>query len=921
MTGWPDAHAAALAHYQAGRWAQARAALQPLLDAGSTVPEVQTLAALCEERSGRWAEALARWQALDRARPGQVPFRLALGRVLCGLNRPLEALAYFDEVLQREPQQLDALYNRGNALRMLLRREEAIEAYRAVLPLDATYARMALKEIARQQAALQDFEGARISFVQLGFVAPDALDTVAMRLSHETTRWPPDPAGLVALARELGTRWAAQQPLALLPPPPRRDAARRLRVGLVSADLRAHPVGFFLDSLVNTEAARALDWVAYSNWAPGELADSDTQQRLRAAMTQWHDVGHWSDEQLVQQVRKDGIDVLVDLSGHTAHSRLPVFAARPAPVQLSWLGYYGTTGLPFIDGVIADWHCVPAGEERFFTEAVLRLPHTRFAYTPRAESPPVAPSPVLRRGHVTFGCFQQIVKIGPQVLAAWARIAAAVPDARWRILLGDVESDTGDWQRFWARCAAAGFAPQHLEVFGRLPYEQYLAAHAEVDLMLDTFPYPGGTTTADALWMGVPTLTLSMPGMLGRQGEQILRAAGMPEWVTHSVDAYVALAIERGRSAAQSAWVALRPGRRERLAATPFFDRERFARDWIDAVRGFWRDRTAQAAAAPSPAARLMYYVPAYEYPFAGVKVIYEQVAALNRLGFRAFTYTPPGSKSGTFWAVRKHELDAWNPGSGDTVIAPEVMPADWLRETRARGCRLWLLVQNWAYAGASLAATATVTGEAAPLDGVLTVSEATERFVRQCLPALPCWRIPCTVVVAPAAALPAQAAIAYMPRKQPEIAAFLRAAWSMAFPDLADAEWIEIDGLPHAQVLERLRQARYFVSLQHMEGLGLPALEAMAAGCLVVGFAGVGGNEYARPDNGLWVSDDDGLALLDALGAAVRRERETPDAFDAMRRAGQQTAARYSAAARDAALRQAFESICDSRNTLERPG
>jgi protein O-GlcNAc transferase len=899
----------ALALEAAGEHGASLVRLAPWLQSADPPLDVLSLAAPLQERLGQFDEALRAYQALAARQPWQAGLENAIGRVKACQGHAADALQCFDRVLAREPRNPDALYNRGNALRLLMRREEAIEAYRAVLPLHADYARLALEEIARQQLALHDVDGARISYLQLSYVAPEALAPIGYRVSLETRRWPSDPAAVVELARTLGSRWAAQQPAVPLPPPLPRAAGQPLRVGLVSADLWTHPVGLFLLALLPSSSARSVEWVVYDSRTAEAAANDAVTQTLRAAATRWHEVAAWPDAHLARQVREDGIDVLVDLSGYTAHHRLAAFASRPAPVQLSWLGYHGTTGLPFIDGVIADWHCVPPGEEAYFTEDLLRLPHTRFAYTPREGMPALAPSPVLRHGQVTFGCFQPNQKIGPQVLAAWARIAAALPDARWHIVLGDAESDSSDWQRFRARCAAAGFAPQHLEVFGRLPYEQYLAAHADVDVMLDTFPYPGGTTTADALWMGVPTLTLSTPGMLGRQGEQILRAAGLPDWVTHSVDDYVAQAVERGRSAAQSAWAALRPGLRQKLAATPFFDGERFARDWIDTVHGFWRRRAPQGALAP-PAARLMFYVPSFDRPFGGVKAIYENVAVLRRLGFRAFTYTPPGSQAGAFWAVQKHELDAWNPRPGDVVIAPEVMPADWLHDTRQTGCRLWLLVQNWAYVPASFAAAATGPS---PFDGVLAVSDATEQIVRRCLPSLPCLRIPCAVASATAEALPAAPVIAYLPRKLPELAVFLRQTWPLAFPDLADVEWIELDDLPHAELLARLAQARYFVSLQHLEGFGLPALEAMAAGCLVVGFAGVGGREYARPDNGLWVPDDDGLALLETLGQALRTERRTPGCFDAQRLAARRAACRYSEAARDVALRQAFESISDS--------
>lgn len=578
--------AQAQALYAAGAPAEALAVLAPLLQSARPALDVLAVAAALQERLGQPAAALASYQALAARLPWQAGVCNGIGRVLALLDRPAEALSWFERVLAREPQNADALFNRGNALRLLGRRETAIEAYRAVLPLHAGYARLALVEIARQQQALLDFEGARISFLQLGIVSGGALDAIGLRLAHEHLRWPPDPAGIAMLARALGEQHAAQMPAAL-PPLPRATGAR-LRIGLVSADLWSHPVGYFLQSLLGSTAARAADWQVYSN---REQPDDALTARLRAPVQGWHRVAGWSDERLAQQIRDDGIDVLVDLSGYSAGHRLAAFATRPAPLQLSWLGYHGTTGLPYIDAVIADPHCVHAGEEHFFTEALLRLPHTRLCYTPPADAPPVAPAPALRNGVVTFGCMQRAFKLGPQVLAAWARIAAALPEARWRLVLGDAESSPDDEARLRRRCAEAGFTPAHLEILGLQAPAEYLAGHAEVDLMLDSFPYPGGTTTADALWMGVPTLTLSVPGMLGRQGEQIMTAAGLADWVTHSLDDYVAAAIERGRTAVQADWTARRTTLREHLRDTPMFDAERFGRDWMRAVQGLWQHR------------------------------------------------------------------------------------------------------------------------------------------------------------------------------------------------------------------------------------------------------------------------------------------------------------------------------------------
>jgi len=903
---------------QAGDDDAALRALQPLLD-GATAPfEVRWLAAVLHERRAQYDEASQQIEALAARVPWHADLQNARGRLRAHQGRAAEALALFDEVLAREPHNADALFNRGNALRLLIRREEAIDAYRAVLPLHAGYAQAALLEIARQQQALQDFAGARISYLQLYHASGGSLDSIGYRLANEHHLWPPDPAATAQLARELGERYAAQVPSVPLPPAAVREAGRRLRIGLVSADLWSHPVGYFLEPLLASAAAQQADWFVYASRKPD--ADPLTA-RLRARASVWHEVAAWDDPRLARQVRDDGVDVLVDLAGYSAHHRLAAFAARPAPLQLSWLGYHGTTGLPYIDAVIADPVCVPHDESHFFSEPLLRLPSTRLCFAPHPAAPPIAPAPVLRHGAVTFGCVQRAEKIGAPVLAAWARIANALPQARWVLVVGDAESDGSDHDRLRRRAAAAGFAPAQLQILGRQPYADYLAGYAQVDLLLDTFPYPGGTTTAEALWQGVPTLTLSVPGMLGRQGEQILKAAGMPQWVTYSEDDYVATAVERGRSAPTAAWSALRPGMRERLVATPLFDAERFGRDWMSAVQSLWQDRAGQAqdrSAERAPRSpRIVFLVPEVRGPTGGVKVICEHAARLREQGFDAWLYLPSGSNADSFWDLQVPALPDWRPAADDLVIVPEVMPGASIADVRRHGCRIVLLVQNWITAHECL--TGWPDPGTPPFDAVIAVSRVTQELAQRYLPQLPCWTVPPAVPLF-AAPIPsgegaAQEAIAIMPRKRPADAAYLRRMWPIAFPDLADVPWVEIDDLSHAEVMARLRRARYFVSLQDREGFGLPALEAMAAGCLVLGFTGLGGDEYANADNGVWLAGDRVPELLDALASAIRQERRNPGCHDAMRAAAQAMAAQYSLDQQAINVSQAYTAIIQHRS------
>ena len=295
-------------------------------------------------------------------------------------------------------------------------------------------------------------------------------------------------------------------------------------------------------------------------------------------------------------MKDEHIDILLDLSGHSAGNRLTLFAAKPAPIQVSWLGYFGTTGLPVMDYALADPQSVPESEAQWFTERVWRLPHTRLCFSPPLRAPDVSGLPVLAGRPFTFGCFQELTKINASVLDAWKRIMLASPHARLRVQ--SVRLGYPDVMAAFAqRLRDAGLSDAQFQLVGPAPRDNYLAAYADVDLVLDTFPYPGGTTTVEAMWMGVPTLTLATPGMLGRQGAALLVNAGLPDWICNNPEAYVAQAI---------AWASPEGERRQRLSdlraqlrpqlmKSPLMDAQHFAVDLDQALRGMWRDWCAQS--------------------------------------------------------------------------------------------------------------------------------------------------------------------------------------------------------------------------------------------------------------------------------------------------------------------------------------
>lgn len=433
-----------------------------------------------------------------------------------------------------------------------------------------------------------DFEEASRAYQATLALAPHHADALANLIFVQHYRYPPDEAAHQALLR----RCAPLYPAA--PEWPRRPAqAPTLRVGLVSADLHQHPVGYFLRDVLLALASTAvasgeLRLLAYAN----DTTSDELTSCIRPVFEAWHTVDLWTDERLAAQIRSDGVDILVDLSGRTAGNRLPVFAAKPAPVQVSWLGYFASTGLPQMDAILADPVCVPEGEESLYVEQVVRLPHTRLCMSPPVAAPEPSAPPLLRNGFITFGCYQTLPKINAGVLAAWAHILAACPQARLRLQAPQF-SDAGQLSRFGERLHAAGIDAARVDLLPPVSRAQYLDSYSQVDILLDTFPYPGGTTTAEALWMGVPTLTLAMPGMLGRQGQALLSNLGLHDWVTHSEAEYMAQAVAWGQGGGLVAerLQSLRQQVRTQAASSPLFDAPRFARDWWAAMQDLWRQK------------------------------------------------------------------------------------------------------------------------------------------------------------------------------------------------------------------------------------------------------------------------------------------------------------------------------------------
>jgi predicted O-linked N-acetylglucosamine transferase (SPINDLY family) len=368
--------------------------------------------------------------------------------------------------------------------------------------------------------------------------------------------------------------------------PARRGASDAMpRLGFLSGDFRTHPAGILVLPTLEALARAGHRFVCYST---SRRADAMTA-RFRAAASEWRDSAGLADAAVADRIRTDRIDLLFDLSGFTAGQRLAVLAAKPAPVQISWAGYPGTTGLAAIDYLLADAHQLPDEAERFYSEAVIRLPHSYVCHEPPAEAPALAargPGPIL------FGSFNALKKITEPALDAWASILASLPESRLLVKATALDCPATR-QRFAERLAARGIGGERLLLRGGSSRAAHLAAMGSADIGLDSFPYSGGVTTLECLWMGLPVITMPGESFASRHSLGYLATVGLGELRADSVGSYVDRALALARDADRLG--ALRAGLRSRLLASPLCDVGQFARHFERACREAWARHRAGA--------------------------------------------------------------------------------------------------------------------------------------------------------------------------------------------------------------------------------------------------------------------------------------------------------------------------------------
>lgn len=546
------------------------------------------LGVLLKER-GQLEEAEQAYRAALTVHPGHIGARLNLGNLLAERERYREAEACYRKVIEAAPHMPDAFYGLGNTYGDQYRYDEAIQCFRKAVEIrpDHVAAWYNLGETLQEKGELDAAEAAYRKALDLDPAHSGTNLNLLLLQQYLPNRKPEE---ILAIHREWGERVLARIPAKRqggyrVEP----DPDRLIRIGYLSPDFKRHQVAHFLDPVLANHDPEAVSVTCYAN----VKRPDDWTERMRGYGHCWRDVLGLDDAAVADRIREDRIDILVDLAGHTRDTRLTVLAYRPAPVQAVYLGYPCTTGLATVDYRFTDRWADPEGFERHYTEQLVRLETGFCTYRPYDEAPDIVPPPVEQEGHVTFGCLLPLIKINRETGRLWARALEAVPGSRLLVFRDVLKVE--EVRKLYLACLTEGGIPEdRLDLVGEPPPSgSHLDVYNRIDVVLDAVPYGGHTTTCEALWMGVPVVTLAGDRFTGRMSASLLEMMGLPGFIAHKAD-------EFGRVAAQAVedrdrLRTLRMGMRERMRDSPLGNAKAVTRCLEAAYRDIWRRWCANA--------------------------------------------------------------------------------------------------------------------------------------------------------------------------------------------------------------------------------------------------------------------------------------------------------------------------------------
>lgn len=558
-----------------GEFEQATNALRQILSASPNHPEALHTLGMASYQLGRTEQAVALMRQAIAAKPSELSYQVNLGNVLYSVGQLEQSLEQYRQVLRIRHNIPEVYNNAGAVLSDMGRTREAVDCYRKAIALRPLYqdAHVNLGKALVFEGLLSEAISCHRQVVDTCPTSPSAHNNLGTALQangdldeaiachRRALELKPDlfvahsnllfamqysntftPEQVFEEHQRYATRVQSQVPENQLPLTNVPNAGRLLKIGYVSGDFRQHPVAFFVEPILAGHDKSSVEvFCYYSN----SVHDAYTG-KLASHADHWLNCNKMDDEHLAQHIMSDGIDILVDLSGHTASNRLPVFARKPAPIQITWIGYPGTTGLDAMDYRITDAYLDPPGlTDRYYSEALIRLPVTSMLYQPVPQCPPVNELPALRSGAFVFASLNNLKKINQAVVNLWGRILKALPQAK--LMMGNVTEGAIE-QRIVAMFASCGIGSERLLLRDRMPLIDYLELHHQIDVALDPFPYNGGTITNHSLWMGVPVITMAGKHTVSRMGVGYLASLGLTELIVDSEDEYLQLAIKMAQN-------------------------------------------------------------------------------------------------------------------------------------------------------------------------------------------------------------------------------------------------------------------------------------------------------------------------------------------------------------------------------------
>jgi len=535
-------------------------------------------------KKGLIDEAITYFKKATIANPDYADAFCNLGNVLNNKGEKEEAISYYKKAISIDQKHIDSHFNLGNLYMDEGQFDEAISYFKKVLDINPKFV-FAYNNLGVSLAAKGQITEAELCFKQFLLMYPgkyyNAHSNLLFTMNYNPRYSPQDIYNEhIAFAKKFEEPLSHNIPIHTNKPEP----YRRLKIGYCSPDFRRHPVAYFIEPVLATHDRENFEIFCYT-LAPIE---DDLTKRIQNYSDHWKSIVDISDDEAAKLIRNDEIDILIDLAGHTGNNRILIFARKPAPIQVNWIGYLTTTGLSTMDYKIVDAYIDPPGKtEQFYSEKLIRLPESFLCYLPDKDSPEVGPLPALSKGYITFGSLNKFSKITPEVITLWSKILKELPDSHL-MLKGKSFSDKKTCQYALNMFEERGISPERIILQPWDPSPKHLESYNQIDIALDTFPFNGATTTCEAMWMGVPVITLEGTAYHSRAGVSLLSNVGLPELIAKTQDEYIKIAIDLASNI--SKLQSLRKSLRDKMSLSPICDAKRFTTNLEMCYRKMWID-------------------------------------------------------------------------------------------------------------------------------------------------------------------------------------------------------------------------------------------------------------------------------------------------------------------------------------------